>query len=131
MLHQYDECPECGRGLSLPDLSEKTAANDFPDADVARFDLSIIPTKLQAVVHTIVESQSIKKRYRKSLSAKVRASLTVGSVVFSHWRSSLDILESLLVRAGIPSLRIDGNASSFTRFSIIKKFSQSMGHEFC
>jgi len=44
------------------------------------------------------------------------------SIVFTSWRSTLDILGDMLSQRGIASLRIDGRVNSVDRTAILSEF---------
>ena len=54
----------------------------------------------------------------------MRISLSYHSLVFTSWRSTLDILAHMLTDRGIPWLRIDGQVSFSDRSEILSKFSR-------
>lgn len=46
----------------------------------------------------------------------------VSSIVFSTWRTSLDVAEAGLLQAGIPCLRYDGKVPQKERHGIVTRF---------
>lgn len=49
------------------------------------------------------------------------------SIVFSFWRSTLDLASSALVQAGLTCLRVDGNVPSTQRKAILERFAELEG----
>jgi len=50
--------------------------------------------------------------------------LTCSSIVFSTWRTSLDVVEVGLIQAGILCLRYDGKVPQRERHSVVTRFRQ-------
>jgi len=61
------------------------------------------------------------RRGKLSLS-NIRIILSSCSLVFTSWRTTLDILANVLTDKGIPWLRIDGRVSFSGRLEILSKF---------
>jgi SNF2 family DNA or RNA helicase len=59
-----------------------------------------------------------------ALLYQVRRRLSVTSLVFSYWTSTLDLLEGLLQQRDIRFLRIDGRVTYNERLRILALFSE-------
>ncbi|KAI1357569.1 SNF2 family N-terminal domain-containing protein [Xylaria arbuscula] len=124
-------CPECLRTLghefdAAPTYEQRGTATDSTDIAlslphrVQTPSLSLFPsyspsggpmgcsTKLNVVVDNIQTTQ---------ISSK--------NLVFTSWRTTLDILQQLLMVRGIPCLRIDGGTPFANRQSILQEFCQN------
>ena len=47
------------------------------------------------------------------------------SIVFSFWKTSIDMVDAMLDRKGIPHLRVDGSVPFGQRKFVLKQFQES------
>ncbi|KAF4998446.1 hypothetical protein FDECE_11787 [Fusarium decemcellulare] len=126
-LDGLETCPECGRALNTQDKSslvvstEKmflaSPARSSPATSLSRASSPSTPgqwdvsdeacqsSKLSAAIQNISESLPGSK-----------------NLVFTSWRTTLDLLEKMLMEKGIPCRRIDGRVSIFDRSQRLEEF---------
>ena len=153
LVDSLETCPECYRCLKSPEASlprtsiswlspasplsslapstsaspSSTPQSPSPMSPNSSFGLQEgYSSKLVAVVDNIQKSLNNSKRQAPSPTYKfeIKTSLSYHSLVFTSWRSTLDILAHLLTDRGIPWLRIDGQVSFSDRSEILSKFSR-------
>ncbi|KAJ3548305.1 hypothetical protein NM208_g1071 [Fusarium decemcellulare] len=126
-LDGLETCPECGRALKTRDrsslavsteqMSLASPARSSPATPLSRVSSPSTPgqwnisdevcqsSKLSAVIQNISESLPGSK-----------------NLVFTSWRTTLDLLERMLMEKGIPSRRIDGRVSIADRSQRLAEF---------
>ncbi|KAF4469014.1 DNA repair rad5, partial [Fusarium albosuccineum] len=126
-LDGLETCPECGRALKTRDKSSLVAsteqmflaspAHSSPATPLSRVSSPSTPgqwnvpdearrsSKLSAVIQKIFESLPGSK-----------------NLVFTSWRTTLDLLESMLIEKCIPCRRIDGRVSIADRSQRLAEF---------
>lgn len=132
LLDSLDMCPECSRclGSQEPSLSQPPMNGSSPDsppsslAPWASASRSSTPQSLSIMSPN--SSFGLQAGYSSKLVAvtdNIQKSLNDSkSLVFTSWRSTLDILVNMLTDRGIPCLRIDGRVSFSDRLEILSKF---------
>jgi SNF2 family DNA or RNA helicase len=66
----------------------------------------------------------LHRKLGQVVSHSVHTDIISGSVVFSTWRTTLDVIQSGLEQAHIRYLRFDGNVPQKERQGIINRFRQ-------
>lgn len=102
------EFPETGSEKQLPSLKSGE-----------------VSTKLQALLGSLQSSPKGREKVRTQHvynHSNAKLEITLQSVVFSYWTSTLDLVEVLLTDASISFTRIDGRLSSDKRDEAIHKF---------
>ncbi|KAF4989707.1 hypothetical protein FDECE_14622 [Fusarium decemcellulare] len=109
-------CPECHRSLSERDASIKSTWDSSPL--ILHSGLS---TKLESVADNICRRS---KRY-SPFQACAPSSIIIsdeGSIVFSYWTATLDLLQRLMEQKNIVLRRIDGRIGNKDRLAALEEF---------
>ncbi|KAK6526013.1 hypothetical protein TWF281_011054 [Arthrobotrys megalospora] len=127
IVHGLEVCPECGRWLDIDQLSAQEpgaellssqASNDLHPPESLLGVLSLSPSEVPECAE-----QGHSSKLNAVVSNITKASFTDSkSIVFTSWRSTLDLLCDMLSKVGISFLRIDGRINSVNRSSIVKEF---------
>lgn len=82
-----------------------------------------MPSKVKSLISQLKTLSYDTKRYASNWNflPRVRTDCTV-SVIFSTWRTTLDVIEAALKTEGIPSLRFDGKVPQKERQNVVNTF---------
>ncbi|KAK8073511.1 hypothetical protein PG994_004410 [Apiospora phragmitis] len=117
-------CPECSRVLD----HGRAAPSPLNEGDDT---LHVTSTNQPSTVSTFFNSAQVGdlgfSSKLKAVVDNIRSSPSSKHIVFTSWRLTLEILQRLLVRQGVPNSRIDGQTSFGEREVVLKQFSGEEG----
>lgn len=89
----------------------------------------VFSAKVNALVSDLMRQRQANKRSVQTnmLSGVWYTLLIVPSIVFSFWKSTLDLASSALTQAGLTCLQVDGDVPSSQRGTILERFSELEG----
>ncbi|KAK4183032.1 P-loop containing nucleoside triphosphate hydrolase protein [Podospora australis] len=121
LLHGLPTCPLCGRMLATP---SNTTLRPFetPTAESTPSLSSCESATGSPLEHATGHSSKLTAVVRKIEEASVEGHK---SIVFTSWRTTLDLLGLMLKNEAIPFLRIDGLVNATDRIEILDQFNKT------
>lgn len=114
-------------GAMVLETESQLSCNDTIQGDWKTSRVS--STKVEALVSDLTRQTQAKKRSERAhvCNGVCQTLLIVTSIVFSFWKSTLDLASSALIQAGLTCVQVDGHVPPSQRGAILERFSDLEG----